>query len=95
MIQQTTLQAYNQYRNTFETQCELIKNIIFTYQPISDAEIQRRLIIEYGMYLPRSTVSGRRNDLKKQGINIVVLDKVKDYNTNTTVNAWGVYQHNG
>jgi len=91
MIQQTSLQTYHQYKGSFETQCEIIKTIILTHQPISDAEIQRKLLLEHSMYLPRSTISGRRNDLIKQGMNILPLTKVKDHTTNTTVNAWGVY----
>jgi len=91
VIQQTSLQTYQHYKGSFETQCEIIKTIILIHQPISDAEIQRKLLLEHSMYLPRSTISGRRNDLIKQGINILPLTKVKDYSTNITVNAWGVY----
>ena len=59
---------------------------------LTDKEIVKELT-KRGTYLPKSSVNGRRNDLKKMGYNIVSLDvKLEpDHNGNMHPNImWGV-----
>ena len=94
MTQQTSIMAYVEEKDQRDTHCRLIKDIIQHQQPIADFQIQEQLAKQHGIWLPCSTISGRRNDLQKMGmINRLFSYDQKIYNpdTNKSVNGWGCY----
>jgi len=89
MIRQTSIWSYQSLKNK-EAQCYQIHQIILNHQPVSDSQIQDYLEKKFGVLLPKSTISARRNDLiKKYNVQICPVDTVKDETTNRTVKTWG------
>lgn len=72
---------------------ELVYKAILSHPDgICDKHIQKWIKEQYNTYLPISSICGRRNDLKKQGLVVGVgKDYFPDHNGITRLNTlWGV-----